>query len=123
MTTRGIEVAAEIAEGFADADTAWRMIQAGLVTALSIGFRPIERKRNSSGGITFTRIDLFELSLVTIPMNADAVITSLHATAAPTKAASPHHRPVVRLVSPVTAPPTNRTSRPVVKLNHRRTEA
>lgn len=123
MTTRGIEIVAEIAEGFADADNAWKMIQAGLVTALSIGFRPIERKRNSSGGITFTRIDLFELSVVTIPMNADATLAPLHATDAPKKAASPHHRPVVRLVSPVTAPPTTGTSRPVVKLNHRRNEA
>lgn len=121
MTTAGIEIVAQIAEGFPDADHVWKMIQAGLVTALSIGFRAIEQKRNAHGGITFTRIDLFELSVVAVPMNADAVITSLHATDAPKKAASHHARPVVHLAPPVTAPV--RKSRPVVKLNPRRNES
>lgn len=57
-------------------EEAWQSIKAGLVRAVSIGFRPIEYSYMDEGGIRFVKSEVFELSLVTIPANADAVITS-----------------------------------------------
>lgn len=57
-------------------EEAWQSIKAGLVSAVSIGFRPIEYAFMDEGGIRFIKSEIFELSLVTIPANADAVITS-----------------------------------------------
>ncbi|MGQ7243700.1 phage major capsid protein [Salinicola sp. V024] len=55
-------------------DTAWQSIKAGLVKGVSIGFRPLEYEPIKSGGMRFTKSEVFELSLVTIPANADATI-------------------------------------------------
>lgn len=57
-------------------EEAWQSIKAGLVRAVSIGFRPIEYAFMDEGGIRFIKSEVYELSLVTIPANADAVITS-----------------------------------------------
>lgn len=58
-------------------DEAWQSIQLGLVRAVSIGFRAIEYAFiDNSYGIRFIESEVFELSVVTIPANADAVITS-----------------------------------------------
>src|SRR5690606_27210110 len=57
-------------------EEAWQSIKAGLVRAVSIGFRPIEYKLLDNGGLRFLKTEVYELSLVTIPANADAVITS-----------------------------------------------
>lgn len=56
---------------------AWDSIKAGLVRAVSIGFRPIEYAFMDGGGIRFIESEVFELSAVTIPANADAVITAV----------------------------------------------
>ncbi|WP_173931380.1 HK97 family phage prohead protease [Chelativorans sp. Marseille-P2723] len=56
-------------------EEAWQSVKAGLVSAVSIGFRPIEYAFTDEG-IRFIKSEVFELSLVTIPANADAVITS-----------------------------------------------
>ncbi|MBZ9659790.1 phage major capsid protein [Mesorhizobium sp. ESP-6-4] len=58
-------------------EEAWQSMVAGLVRAVSIGFRPIEYSFMENGGIRFTETEVYELSAVTIPANADAVITSL----------------------------------------------
>lgn len=55
-------------------DEAWQSIQYGLVRAVSIGFRPMEYSFMDSGGIHFQEVEVFELSAVTIPANAQAVI-------------------------------------------------
>jgi len=57
-------------------DEAWQSIKLGLVKAVSIGFRPIEYSFIDGGGIRFSETEVFELSAVTIPANADAVITA-----------------------------------------------
>ena len=57
-------------------EEAWQSVKAGLVSAVSIGFRAIEYAFMDDGGIRFSKSEVFELSLVTIPANADAVITS-----------------------------------------------
>ena len=70
---------------------AWQSVKAGLIRGVSIGFRPesaddMEPIRN--GGWRFKRVNVFELSLVTIPANAGAVITSIKSLDAPHLAVS-----------------------------------
>jgi HK97 family phage prohead protease len=59
-------------------DEAWQSVKAGLVRAVSIGFRSLEHSFiEGTGGIRFIESEVLELSLVTIPANADATITSI----------------------------------------------
>ncbi|MBY0423392.1 MAG: phage major capsid protein, partial [Parvularculaceae bacterium] len=58
-------------------DEAWSSVKAGLVRGLSIGFRAIERAYMDNGGVHFQKWEWLELSLVTIPANADATITNI----------------------------------------------
>ncbi|MFC6197830.1 HK97 family phage prohead protease [Ponticaulis profundi] len=58
-------------------DTAWGELKAGLVRAVSIGFRPLKYAFLDEGGIDFQEVEIFELSLVTIPMNASAIIDAV----------------------------------------------
>ena len=60
-------------------DTAWGEVKAGLVRAVSIGFRAIGDSYEfiKDGGIRFLETEVMELSLVTIPAQADAVITTV----------------------------------------------
>lgn len=56
-------------------DTAWLEVKTGLVRGVSIGFRAIEWSRLEDGGLRFFESEVLELSLVTVPANADATIT------------------------------------------------
>lgn len=56
---------------------AWDSVKQKLVRAVSIGFRPLEYNRMENGGFRFVRWEWMELSLVTIPANAEATITSI----------------------------------------------
>lgn len=57
-------------------DEAWQSVKMGLVKAVSIGFRSLEEAYDrEKGGWHFLRTEVMELSLVTIPANADATIT------------------------------------------------
>ncbi len=60
-------------------DEAVQSIKYRLVAAVSIGFRALEGgvERMKSGGLRFKEWEWMELSLVTIPANADASITSI----------------------------------------------
>jgi HK97 family phage prohead protease len=58
-------------------DTAWAEIKHKLVRATSIGFVPIEFSFMDNGGIRYNKIEVYELSTVTIPANPDAVISSV----------------------------------------------
>jgi HK97 family phage major capsid protein/HK97 family phage prohead protease len=60
-------------------DEAWQSIKIGLVKAVSIGFRPIEFSFMDKGGIHFTKTEVLELSIVTIPANSSASITAIKA--------------------------------------------
>ena len=55
-------------------DTAWGEVKSGLVRAVSIGFRELEYSRMEDGGLRFIESEVLELSLVTIPANAEATI-------------------------------------------------
>jgi uncharacterized protein len=82
-TAKGIEFEAELPvveeEGTLRdrIEEAWQSIKLGLVKAVSIGFRPIEYSFIDNGGVKFSEVEVFELSAVTIPANADAVISAV----------------------------------------------
>jgi HK97 family phage major capsid protein/HK97 family phage prohead protease len=61
-------------------DEAWESVKLGLVRDVSIGFRPLEWSIiEETGGYRFRSIELYELSLVTIPANTGATINQIKA--------------------------------------------
>ncbi|WP_407352028.1 HK97 family phage prohead protease [Luteimonas sp. R10] len=74
----GVRIVAEIAEGIAVADQAWSMIDKGLVDSFSIGFRALDWEPISTGK-RFTKWELHEISVVTIPALPSAKITATKA--------------------------------------------
>lgn len=60
-------------------EDAWQSIVAGLMRGVSIGFRPMDdgMKFLKTGGIHFLKTEIVELSLVTIPQNADASVLTI----------------------------------------------
>jgi HK97 family phage prohead protease len=83
VTDKGIEIEASIAKdtGLDYVDRAWAQIKAGLVRGLSIGFRamkaePVDAEKPWKG-IRFKEWELFELSAVTIPCNAECNISAV----------------------------------------------
>jgi HK97 family phage major capsid protein/HK97 family phage prohead protease len=69
-------------------ETAWGELKAGLVRAVSIGFRSIEHAWMDDGGIRFIKSEVLELSLVTVPANADAKISTIKSIDRPLLAAT-----------------------------------
>ena len=58
-------------------DTAWGEIKHELVRAVSIGFRAIKWAWTDDDGIDFMETEIYELSTVTIPANAEALISAV----------------------------------------------
>jgi len=58
-------------------DMAWQEVKSGIVKAVSIGFRALKYAFKDDGGIEFQEIEIFELSTVAVPANAEAIITSV----------------------------------------------
>ncbi len=84
VTDKGIEIIAKIAKIDEDGklkdriDEAWQSIKSGLVKCLSVGFKIKEYNYiENSWGLHIKEWECYELSVVTIPANADAVITSV----------------------------------------------
>lgn len=83
VTDAGIEIVARLANIAAPSqlaarlEEAWQSIKSGLVRGLSIGFRPLEYSFIDEGGVRFNKYEIFEISAVTIPANAEASITSV----------------------------------------------
>lgn len=69
-------------------EEAWQSVKSGLVSAVSIGFRPIEYSVMDTGGYRFTETDIYELSLVSVPANAGATINEIKALDKQARAAS-----------------------------------
>ena len=118
-TRKGIEFQAEIPaiqeEGpLKDrVDTAWGELKYGLVRAVSIGFRPIEYEYNEAGGLDFKKVEIYELSIVSVPALPAAVITQVKAmdegarmierakpTAVRLVKATPERRGAIKLLKP-----------------------
>lgn len=72
------------------ADEAWHSVKYGLLKAVSIGFRDFQGfvEALTTGGLRYLKTEVVELSLVSVPMNAEAVITTIKALDAPHLAAS-----------------------------------
>lgn len=62
-------------------EEAWGSIRSGIVKGVSIGFRTLDDgiELMKSGGYRFTKIEILELSLVSVPANADATISTIKA--------------------------------------------
>ncbi len=78
VTDAGIEIEADIPKdtGLSYIETAYRQIKAGLLRGLSIGFRATKSEPTRTGR-KFLSYEIFELSAVTIPANAQAGITAV----------------------------------------------
>lgn len=86
-------------------DKAWQAVKAGLVRAVSIGFTINAYEFLEGGGWRITEWEWLELSLVTIPANADATIQTIRSVDTELLAASGHKQPAGRtLAAGVTAP-------------------
>lgn len=68
-------------------DEAWQSVKAKLVRAVSIGFRPLEHSYMENGGVRYLSWEWIELSLVTIPANAEATINTIRSIDTTTRAA------------------------------------
>lgn len=92
-------------------DEAWQSVKAKIVRAVSIGFRSLESEQIAgTWGVRYIESEVYELSLVTVPCNSEAVITSIKSFDVGLPAASGKKEiPVVRLGKPAGA------SAPVVK--------
>ena len=83
ITSKGLQISAELVKVDAPSqlaarlEEAWQSIITGLVRGLSIGFRPISWAYNEQGGYDFLEAEITELSVVTIPCNAEASITAI----------------------------------------------
>lgn len=84
VSEKGIEFTARIAKideagSLKDRlDEAWQSIKSGLVKCVSVGFKALDYEFiKDTYGLHVKTWELYELSVVTIPANADAVITSV----------------------------------------------
>ena len=93
-------------------DEAWQSIKAGLVRAVSIGFRPLEQSMMKDGGYRFNKCEVMELSLVTIPAQAEATINVIKSIDTAVRAATGLTDDVVVRLDPpgVTGPPKRETT-------------
>lgn len=69
-------------------DEAWASVKAGMVKGVSIGFRNIKHAVMETGGYQFLETEVYELSLVTIPANAEATIQTIKSIDKRNRAAS-----------------------------------
>jgi HK97 family phage major capsid protein/HK97 family phage prohead protease len=96
-------------------DEAWQSVKAQIVRAVSIGFRSLESE-NIAGtwGTRYIETEVYELSLVTIPCNSQAVISTVKSFDVGLPAAlGKKEVPVVRLAKPAGASATVTKKLPV----------
>lgn len=73
---RGLKVRGRLATEVGRAREILALMKAGAIDGLSIGFRAIDTRRDKATGIRrLTRIDLWEISIVTFPMMPDARVS------------------------------------------------
>jgi uncharacterized protein len=73
---RGLYVEAQLLLQVARAREAYSLLQEGVLNGLSIGYTPKKYRVDPDSGVRkLSAIDLFEISLVTLPANPHAVVT------------------------------------------------
>lgn len=81
---RGLFVRGRLLPEIARAREAISLMRAGVLDGLSIGFRTLRGRRDRASGIRrLAEIDLWEISIVTFPMQPDARVARLGTAAAP----------------------------------------
>jgi HK97 family phage prohead protease len=76
---RGLHVRGRMMTEIAKAREVMALMRAGAIDGLSIGFRMLKGVRDRSGIRRLERIDLWEISIVTFPMQPEARVTALKA--------------------------------------------
>lgn len=73
---KGLFVEAEFVAGVPDAENVWKLIDSGVLRSFSIGYRPKLIEFNTEDDtMTIKDLELFEISVVTVPMNAEALFS------------------------------------------------
>ena len=60
-----------------DGDDYYRMAKEGIINEFSVGFQAIQKEANDKGGNDISEIKLWEVSMVTIAANDEAVVTDV----------------------------------------------
>ena len=55
----------------------YRMTKEGIINEFSVGFVPVEKTENEKGGYDISNIKLYEVSMVTVAANDEAVVTDV----------------------------------------------
>jgi len=88
-------------------DEAWQSVKAGLIRAVSIGFRSLDSEPiKGTYGIRYKSTEVYELSLVSVPANAGAVFNVKSFDIGAPAASGPKALPFVRLNTPAGASAT-----------------
>ena len=53
------------------------MAAEGIINEFSVGFVPVQKEENEKGGYDITEIKLYEVSMVTVAANDEAVVTEV----------------------------------------------
>ena len=102
---RGLQVRGRLNLGVARAREIAALMREGGIDGLSIGFRAIEARRDRTSGLRrLARIDLWEISIVTFPMQPDARIGAVKAASASALASA-----IRRASARLSSQPTTRT--------------
>lgn len=110
VTAKGIEILAELVSVAAPSqlaarlEEAWQSIKTGLVRGLSIGFSPIKYSFLETGGVEFSQYGWHELSVVTIPCNMEATITTIKSLSQQQAASGKPAAKVVKMLQNVGVP-------------------
>lgn len=60
-----------------DGDDYYRMAKEGIINEFSVGFVPVQKEENEKGGYDISEIKLYEVSMVTVAANDEAVVTDV----------------------------------------------
>ena len=74
---RGLRVLGELTPGNSDADNVYASLKHGALDGLSIGFFDRESEKLESGGRLLREIELIEISVVSLPAEERALVTSV----------------------------------------------
>lgn len=95
---RGLFVRGRLMPDVARAREVLSLMRAGAIDGLSIGFRTVRGRTDGKSGVRrLYEIDLWEISVVTFPMLAEARVTAVKAAAAPGRLAEALRRAARRI--------------------------
>jgi HK97 family phage prohead protease len=77
---RGLKLEGRMTPGVAKGAEVLAMVRDGVIDGLSIGFQTVKAERDETTGVrTLKEVDLWEVSLVTFPMNTEATVQGVKA--------------------------------------------